>query len=341
MNKYVLTISKEYVTNWGLWEAIRELLQNAIDGGEYSVDYEEGILGITSKGAFLGSETLILGVTDKPAYSKPIGQFGEGYKLALVVLLRLGYEIEIYNQHLIWVPSFEYNEQFGCELLTITEIEVKGEYLDLTFSINDISEDDYRDIQSNFLPDAEPNTMLLDAKHRGKVFVSGLFVANHDKLEYGYNFSPDRLRLDRDRMSVNEFNVEWEASRLHSDDEDVDRKYDLLEKGAADVQHLHYQSVPHSGRLLDQWEKRHADAVPVSNQTEIEDAVAAGVRFHLIPEGLCKILRSIKTFFTPKRSNDPLEALKAFRTRYKNRFTDEMQADFAHIISLLEVKDAG
>lgn len=100
---YDLSLSRDYVSNWGTQEAIRELLQNAIDsnsnGHEMYIDYNSNkeLLTIGNKYTSIGSEELILGNSSKRNDSSQIGCYGEGFKLALLVLLRNGYKVWINN----------------------------------------------------------------------------------------------------------------------------------------------------------------------------------------------------------------------------------------------------
>ena len=90
MKKYELSLSRNYVSSWGIEEAIRELLQNAKDSnGEDVIDIDKssGTITITNKNTSIPSSTLLLGNTSKGDDLDKIGQFGEGYKLALLVLV--------------------------------------------------------------------------------------------------------------------------------------------------------------------------------------------------------------------------------------------------------------
>ena len=82
MNKnYEITISPNYVSNWGIKEAIRELLQNAIDGEtngyQKIIDYNGQTLNITSLGIELEAKDLILGCSSKTEQDGMIGKYGE------------------------------------------------------------------------------------------------------------------------------------------------------------------------------------------------------------------------------------------------------------------------
>lgn len=213
MKKYELSLSRNYVSNWGIEEAIRELLQNAKDSSgeeQIFIDKNLGSITITNKGVSIPSSTLLLGNTSKKDDLDKIGQFGEGYKLAILVLLREGKTIDIRNGNKIWSPSFEYSENFGCEVLCITETDgVDG---DLTFDISGFNVQELNDLENEFLGlngknysyiETSYGEILTDSEYKGKVFVDGLPIYEDDNFNYGYNFKPCYVNLDRDRKSIN------------------------------------------------------------------------------------------------------------------------------------------
>ncbi len=213
MKKYELSLSRNYVSSWGIEEAIRELLQNAKDSnGEENININKlnGTITITNKNTSIPSSTLLLGNTSKRDDLDKIGQFGEGYKLAILVLLREGKDIVISNGNRLWEPSFEYSDNFECEVLCISEKNSTGN--DLVFEISGFNSQELNDLESKFLGlngqaynsiQTIYGEILTDSNHKGKVFVDGLPVYEDDNFEYGYNFKPCYVSLDRDRKSIN------------------------------------------------------------------------------------------------------------------------------------------
>jgi hypothetical protein len=90
---FVLTISPKYVPKWSKWEAFREVMQNIIDrkreleAAEIIFTYNpvQQRMTIGNRLSYLERKTLILGETTKLDNEDMIGQYGEGYKLALKV----------------------------------------------------------------------------------------------------------------------------------------------------------------------------------------------------------------------------------------------------------------
>lgn len=213
MKKYELSLSRNYVSSWGIEEAIRELLQNAKDSnGEENIDINKssGTITITNKNTSIHSSTLLLGNTSKKDDLDKIGQFGEGYKLAILVLLREGKDISISNGNKIWKPSFEYSDNFECEVLCIAETDSIGN--DLIFEISGFNSQELDNLESQFLGlngqaynsiHTSYGEILTDSNYKGKVFVDGLPVYEDDNFDYGYNFKSCYVSLDRDRKSIN------------------------------------------------------------------------------------------------------------------------------------------
>jgi hypothetical protein len=80
---------------WGEWEAIRDLVQNALDeteSYEYGTDAEG--FWISDKGKGVGISSFLLGPPKlKPDYAR--GKFGEGMKIASLALIRAGYKVHV------------------------------------------------------------------------------------------------------------------------------------------------------------------------------------------------------------------------------------------------------
>ena len=215
---YEITISPNYVSNWGIKEAIRELLQNAIDGEtngyEKIINYDGNTLNITSLGIDLKAKDLILGCSSKEDQEGMVGKYGEGFKLALVVLLRKGMNVEIQNGNKIWIPSFKVSDTFDTQVLNIEEIDSVGD--ELTFSISPVDQQLYNSLLDYFpciddsfgeVVNCDNGQILLDKKFKGKMYVEGLYIQTDDNFKYGYNFNSDVVELDRDRKAINYYDL--------------------------------------------------------------------------------------------------------------------------------------
>lgn len=121
MSKYELSMVSAYVQNWDYKDAIREIIQNAIDqsvdddGYDISYHRSDNCLVISTKDGALKRSSLLLGNTTKSNNEDTIGQFGEGYKLALLVLARDGKRTIIENPGAeeIWTPAIVKSRKWG------------------------------------------------------------------------------------------------------------------------------------------------------------------------------------------------------------------------------------
>lgn len=215
--KYELPISLGYVESWGTREAIREILQNSIDANEIGyykeINYDENTetLTITNRRAKLPISSLVLGGSSKREMENQIGHEGEGYKLALVVLLRKGYNVIILNSDKEWIPSFEFSEKFNSKILTIHSKSIEDTNK-VSFIIKGITPTVYNDLYKYFpcidddfgeTVECSTGSILLDERFKGKMFVGGLYIQDDNNFSYGYNFNSDAVTLDRDRKAIN------------------------------------------------------------------------------------------------------------------------------------------
>ena len=210
MKTYELSISRNYVSNWTKKEAIREILQNAIDQGDMSVGYKDSVITISS-GGHLDASTLVLGNTSKSDDKTQIGKYGEGYKLAMLVLLREGHSVTVENGEEIWTPHFSMSDSFNMEVLKV-DIE-DGDFDDgVSFIVTGMNQSDYSELKRLFpcieedygeSVDSGYGQILLDARFSGKIFVGGLYVQSDPAFKYGYNFNTEVVDLDRDRKAIN------------------------------------------------------------------------------------------------------------------------------------------
>lgn len=291
---YELSLSRDYVSHWGYREAIRELLQNAIDNlkdCEDPLDYEfNGLhLHIRSHGVTLPASKLLLGSSSKKDDDKSIGNFGEGFKLAMLVLTRLGHEVVIHNGDVMWFPKFQYSEQYDAEVLVIEEMEmgVKGRNL-LEFEIRgiDVHMQDYIRHDCLHMQKLEEQDVIRSelgeilTLKKGKLYVGGLFICD-TKFEFGYNFHPSEIRVERDRQTVDGFDLKFKTKDMwYSCYDDVSELLaDLIERQCPDLEYAEYkpsiskkQSIyaKTQDKLVQKYEASYSGRKIVSSQSEVE-----------------------------------------------------------------------
>ena len=222
---YELTISSNYVHTWGVEEAVREIMQNAIDsetdGNLLSVSYGSGTLRIQNEGCNLDISSLVLGNSGKHDTTKYIGTYGEGFKLALIVLLRNGLNVIIYTNGQRWQPEFRKSNKFKVDTLHIDVDTGFDGYQDtIIFEIKGVEVNDFEAIRDKNLAmmkkmgfnigeviETEYGNILLDKRYKGMMFVNGLYVQYDNSFAYGYDFKPEYLHLDRDRKAINYYKM--------------------------------------------------------------------------------------------------------------------------------------
>lgn len=220
MKEYNFTITRNYVSDWGLIEGVREILQNAIDSsGEMSVSIDNNTLTISNKDVKLPIKSLLMGYGTKTNDSSSIGGKSEGSLLAIMVLIREGYNVLVTNDDEYWMPKFTYNEDLEEEILTI-EVEKSNPYHIFEYEISGLSEYDIKTLLEEFpILDKEINgedyeyvetqcgEIILDEKYKGRMFVEGLPIQRDENFEFGYNFKTEYVKLDRDRKAINYYEL--------------------------------------------------------------------------------------------------------------------------------------
>lgn len=276
MTKYELSISTGYVPDWGITEAFRELFQNALDNEIKnpenkmicSYNEEEQTITICNKTSKLTSESLLLGSSTKADDDETIGQHGEGYKIAFMILLRNNKKITVYNYGAreIWQVRLVKSKKYNNQLVTTVFVDKEAVWkrvpdCDLTIKVEGITAEEYKDIVKKNLhlrtdtveryDIPSKGAILLDARERGNIYVKGLFVNKIDSLHYGYDFEPSVIKLDRDRKLVDSFNVSWESSLLwkyaaSKDSKMTDLMVDMVKHNVLDTAYLDSRSTCNS-----------------------------------------------------------------------------------------------
>jgi len=103
---------------WGEWEAIRDIVQNALDEAEaYRWGYDERGLWISDRGKGVAVADFLLGPPKlKPDWAR--GRFGEGMKIAALALIRKGYPVYIETVgRELWVVFLEQKVNGTAETL--------------------------------------------------------------------------------------------------------------------------------------------------------------------------------------------------------------------------------
>lgn len=251
MTKHELGISMNYVPDWGIIEAMRELFQNALDNQTrtpenqmyWNYDKEAETITVGNKTSVLERKSLLIGESTKRNEQNTIGKHGEGYKLAFVVLIRQNKKVTVYNYGAkeVWRIKVVKSRKYGCE---VPVVEIDKQHIwnkipdnNLTITVEGITEEEYKLIENSnlhlkykniennnqtyFNTDAEDDILkygmsqqiLFNKEETGNIYVNGLYVGHLGNFFYGYNLRPTDIKLDRDRKMLPEYDVKRTASR--------------------------------------------------------------------------------------------------------------------------------
>ena len=292
---YELSLVKDYVSHWGLAEAARELIQNALDSDSpfvYSFEPAEGdgevsrtwTLHLVSEHSRLEPHHLLLGSTSKAQDSKAIGSFGEGFKIALLVLTRLGFAAAVQNNETIWTPMFRHSRTFEREILCIAERKLSKSEPGLRFSIEGLSDADRAAIEACCLK-MQPEVgqivrtrfgdILLDRP--GELYVGSLFITKND-MKFGYNIDPEHISLERDRQTVNDWDLRCKTRDMWYDTKRYDEIAKMIFDDVPDLYYARY-SAPELVKeaVFEMFKAQHPGAVLAESPSELKKAIEKGI----------------------------------------------------------------
>jgi hypothetical protein len=342
--RYTLPLSPSYVEHWDLWAAVREIVQNAFDAVEApsraQIQFTDGILRIVTPTGTLTPDTLVLGKSSKRGRSLR-GSFGEGYKLSLLVLARLGHHIEIRTNQQLWTARIERDENFDADVLNVYVEDCPTAKEGVEFLIHGLSAEQFAAIQRNIRTEVT-DTILTQPSEQGRIYVGGLYVATMKDFHCGYSFRPGAIKLNRDRDMVSGFDLAWLTSSLWTETPGA-RLVQLLEAEAPDVEYVESHAQASSPAMVyysESFSARHGSAaIPVSNQEEIQNATAAGLKWVLVSEKAKSLLRLVRSWFIPTTAS-AVDQLKAFRKRHRYSMNIAMLRELDEIICGMEQNSA-
>lgn len=285
MKTYELPLAQGYVRQWGVAEAVRELIQNAIDSpAEFQWSFGEASFSVFSCGVRLSASDLVLGNTSKADSDDKIGSFGEGFKIALLVLTRLGFTVDVLNGDVLWTTKFGHSTTWDSEVLLITEHANTTGNHGLEFRIGGLTAEDIDAVKATCLLMQDPMPCAVETSlgrilpaRPGKLYVGGLYVAD-TKLEFGYDIKPHHIKLERDRKTVDGFDLDWLAKSMWFETRRWDDVARLVERDCPDLRLVEYNApelVKEACYAL--FKSKHPNAVVASSQKELDDYIERGL----------------------------------------------------------------
>jgi len=313
--------SDGYLPNWSIYEGVREVIQNAKDAetqfnAPMSVEWYSGATGrkalrITNEGCNIDKEALLFGHTTKFGNAETIGQYGEGLKLGLLVLVRAGLKVKIFtgNDHdgtgEVWIPTIERSDTFNANVLTINVKDAKYRKR-VRVEIEGLSKSEWFGMKDKFLflPDTDKGEfvktkkgeLLKDKKYKGQIYVKGIWVETRST-DYGYNFFD--AELDRDRKMVDWYSFDINVGKILDEavvSESFDAKvlFNMLQTNSKDVSgwSTHNYLLDSAELIKNEFISKYGeDAIPLkTNEQATVLSHLTGAKGIVVPEILGKIL---------------------------------------------------
>lgn len=323
---YELSLTENYVSDWTFNDAIRELIQNGTDQeildseNEFSLEYDRGkkILRLKNSKSKLKINTLLLGSSTKSKNEDTVGQFGEGYKIAALVLNRLGKTFTIYNNEKkeVWTSRFKNSEKWKEKILSFYISQRETEETGLCIEVGNVEKDEYYGLSDVWLKfdeddyymgtsivDTSYGEILMDEDYSGKVYVNGLFVDCNADLKYGYNFKPKHIKLERDRKACDSFNAREITCRMIAEgmvngDIPIEEVNRMVSENVDDVYNFEYNTYENDIQkvqevILTAFDNQNPQpySIPVSSQAEIKKVKAYGGNPVVVPDKVAKLLK--------------------------------------------------
>ena len=343
---YELGMTLNYAKDWSFVDAIREVFQNCIDEqiqrpehkwySEYVED--EKVLRVWNENTLLNTSSLLLGSTTKESDANTVGRHGEGYKVASVVLMRLGYPIRIYNygKKELWEAKVVKSRRYGSEIVQFVVESIPGKDCksgNLVFEISGVSKEDYASVVESNLwlmdgvekYDGECGSVLLGEELSGKIFVNGLFVKKMKDCLYGYDFKPNMLKLDRDRRTLDSFDLCTSVCKLVVK---LPTEYINEVKGAPECKYLHfyiqgaYEVYDDSFRKFE--ETYGKGTIPVNNSEDFNRFVKNGYKCQMLNDNEYSLVSRSTLFVQPDVEEMSVESDFERLNSWFNRITHKI-----------------
>lgn len=250
-------MTADYRKDWGVIEAVRELVQNCLDNRDNPSTYhlQDGIMSIGTPNYVLPMEVFAMGSTTKT--SEDIGGFGEGFKLALMILARLDLNPEVRFGTTKALPHFDHDELLKCDTFRIDlqDYASGAKCTTFTFDFPDDMVEELKQKINVFSDDILPlpNTVDILESRPGEMMVNGLFICQNDKFKYGYNFAPHCIELGCDRQMTDTFGIAWATSELWVDklnDSTKDEVLCMLLENCIDITYFDHLVPEHKAKMI-------------------------------------------------------------------------------------------
>ena len=347
-----LNLDPEGVPDWVVWHGVREKIQNWADNPEESSwTFEGGVLTLTNANTKVSRSMFLQGHSGKRDNSDSIGRHGDGVKSAMVCLLREGKDIKYFNDDIMWTPVLHYSDTYEKEVVCVEE-EILEEGGDGCFSvvISGITDSEFEEIKDNYLGfqedydiiyQGEKGGIVSGAVNEGRIYCNGLFVCHFGNMDYGYNFKPRYLQLDRDRQTVRSFDVKWMTKDLMSgmirqSKDIVPDIVDNIVNKKGDTEYMEHTSVPEvlKDAVYEKFQEEHGDSFIATSQEECNKLKKDGHSKVVFTgnEVFASIVRKSSGYksldFSKVKVKTPKELLDEHKDKWYDSFCTDMLDDY-------------
>ena len=358
---YELTLTENYVSDWDFYDAIRELIQNGTDqeildtSNHFDMIYDPGekVLRFVNATSKLKINTLLLGRSSKTNNSDTVGQFGEGYKIAALVLNRIGKTFTIYNNNKneVWKSKFVNSKKWLEKILQFTVIKNETDNKGLVIEIGNVTYLEYEGISDIWLQRYEEKNdvekiptmygeILLNDELSGRIFVNGLSVNSKNEMHYGYNFKPKYIKLERDRRTCDDWEMGYVTTRMICEavlagSLSIYEVTKLADMDAKDIYHMSFAYYEENVAkvkelLLQQFDAQYLDSIPVETQEEYNRVKTYGGKPVIVPQPIARMLKDTMRARIKKLSMENLDDIPTVKEqleRWLNAWFGELPGD--------------
>lgn len=223
INEIQYGFGKEYLPNWNIEHALREVFQNYMDYGRYESHVKvnsifEDLYDVTIKNDYKPNNLEFLRIGNSMKEDGSIGKHGEGLKMAFLIFLREGYYFGIrYEDKLI---TARFKSTIIGEVLTL-DVTIGLDYIEGFITNFTCKIKVFDDFTNNKIV-REEEILYTDFiygdivnKTNGNIYSGGLYVCFDENISKSYNIKPEHLPLDRDRSVPREFDLSWAISKIN------------------------------------------------------------------------------------------------------------------------------
>ena len=289
MQRLTTTITSKYRQQWGLWEALREIYQNSRDETRKNpiIEGDDNKTTIYDLGDGLTiPQFMLLGLSNKKENSA--GKYGEGIKIASLILTRMDYEIIVKSRD--WIATINI-EPFEGENIMVYYFAKTGEYTEgCRIEINGLDIEEAKELLENKFIDESISEIIatgvegeiLNGKYVGKLYCKGIYVSDLGNTIFGYNLTNIDTGTDRNFANPQQMEVQigYIMRRLVNRELVADTLVRLLEEETYEGKNDY---IKLNSIFADEFKKKYGDVVISEDESEKSDVVHKGGKFMTIP----------------------------------------------------------